>query len=62
MSKVKLLRCLGFTVVHHWMSQEGKSMWLKLNFARDARSPKKGFHRYASQKRKVQESVPFGQT
>lgn len=25
MSKIKLLGGLGFTVVHHWMSQEGQS-------------------------------------
>lgn len=26
MSEVKLFRCLGFTVVHHWLSQEGQSV------------------------------------
>jgi len=31
---------------------------LDLNFARDTKNNKKGFYRYASQKRKVRESVP----
>jgi len=31
---------------------------MELNVARDAKSSKKGFYRYVSQKRKVKESVP----
>jgi len=32
-------------------------VWMELNLARDAKSNKKGFSRYVSQKRKVKESV-----
>jgi len=32
-------------------------VWLELNLAREEKNNKKGFYRYASQKKKVRESV-----
>ena len=47
----KLLSCVGDGV------RKAKAQ-LELNFAGNARKNKKGFYRYLSQKRKVQEGVP----
>jgi len=37
----------------------GAKAQLQLTLARGAKNKKKGFHRYVSQKRKVEESVPL---